>query len=151
MTPDNLANNIRRSLPEVNKLFGTIELFASNEILARMLARIFNDGLAKDGNKIGTYKSGSYKRKREKAGRQVDYKDEQFSGALFEAMNVGKYKGKPAVGITTETSANISRYQEKQVGRVIFSPSQSELEEVKAAMRNQLVSGMNKIFKSWSR
>jgi hypothetical protein len=87
--------------------------------------RIFNKGLATDGEAIGLkgarksprYEGGqysrSYGRKRDKAGRQTGYVDLEFNGNLRRDIQVGQVQGFNALGYARQDGATLMRYSEE--------------------------------------
>lgn len=99
---------------------------------ARMEVRIFNEGRDVDGNPLGAYKSKTYKKKRQKAGRQINYKDEEFTGTLRRGVVVVKVNTTRVVcAIPNDSLFNISLYQEEQLDTKIFAFSEEERQLVR--------------------
>lgn len=118
-----------------------LELFAINEFRQLINERIFSFNKALDNSSFGTYRSESYKKKREDAGRQIRIKDLQFSGELANDLDIGEYKGKTALGFKSDRSDTIVEGQEKgsrtksgkevkQINKPIFSANQDEVDIV---------------------
>ena len=127
---------IKRELTKVSKDM-TFEL--TQTIYASLMERIFNFTKDSSGKKFGKYKSLSYKRKREQAGRQISNKDLQFSGLLKNSVKVGNLDDNTfAIGIIPSKhkdkadSANISVFQEEQLKAKIFVPSDKEIQKAEA-------------------
>jgi len=120
---------------ELNRCLKTseIEIFALNEFKQILQERIFKFARTVDNTFFGVYKSASYKKKREDAGRQTKYKDLQFTGELLGDLDLGQYNGKNALGFAAERSKNIVSWQEesnKQIDKPIFSANQEEVDIV---------------------
>lgn len=107
-----------------------VEILAANEYKKVVTERIFKYGLDAENNKLGSYRSQSYKKKRVREGRQTQFKDLQFSDEFRNNLDIGEIEDKTAVGFTSERSETIVRGQEKQLGREIFSANEEEAEIV---------------------
>jgi hypothetical protein len=99
-----------------------------------VVPRIFNDGLAVDGNRIGNYTNKAYRELRMSEGLQVAYVDCMRTGDLFGSTTVGTNEGKPAFGILSGGGAVESSEKARNVEflkkKIIFTMSQNELQEV---------------------
>lgn len=95
--------------------------------------RIFNKHLGDDESTgFGTYRSASYKKKRERNNLQSKQKDLQFTSEFRKDLDIGDYKGKVALGFSKDRSVTIADAQEKekQINTSIFSASEAEAELV---------------------
>jgi len=117
------------------------EVAALTTLNGDLQGRIFNQGKATDGSSLGTYRSKSYKKKRQNppdgsGGRQIIKKDLQFYGDLRGNISLGITNGnKNALGFKSDGARLIATYQEgkRQVGKPIFTPSKGELDAMAAA------------------
>lgn len=121
-----------------------LDIFALNQFNAIISKRIFNDNLTVDDTRFGTYRSESYKKKREAAKLETGKKDLQFTRELRNDLDIGVYEGKNALGFSGQerevgikkkrkvTNGQIAEFQEgaKQIGKPIFAASQGEVDEV---------------------
>lgn len=119
----NLEACIRQKIKDV-------EILAANEYKKVITERVFKFGLDADNRKLGSYRSESYKKKRQKEGRQINYKDLQMTDEFRNDLDIGEFDGKTAVGFTSERSETIVRGQEKQLDIEIFSTNEEEVEIV---------------------
>lgn len=176
MTPEELANKLQRAKPLIREAVADLELFAANQMLGKMQHRIFTKGGATIG-KIGKYKTlkttnrsktlkaltrskkrksaigdrsnlSPYERKRVKAGRQIGYKDLEFTGDFKNSFHVGKRNGKYTFGIVGDKNKLIAQGQEEQAGKLIFVPSISEKQEVQEECMDFIRDRVSDIFKS---
>lgn len=97
-----------------------------------MKVRIFNKGGAVD-SKIGKYRSRSYRKKREKAGRQTGFKDLEFNGDLRRSIQTGKRSTGAVIGFDNGRAKQIAQYQQDQTDKDIFSITDSEIKAARAA------------------
>ncbi len=144
-----LQLNIEASIPEISVLAANAEVLANNDALGNVLDRIFTLGKRSDGTPIGQYKSEGYKKKRSKAGRQTTMVDFQFTGDLFNSIQVGSLNNRPAVGIVSNAKAEIADNLEKRFG-VVFSASIDERDKAIEVARDYMFDGLKKIMQSWS-
>lgn len=115
-----VLGNIGPRIQEV----GTLEAVSS------MKAAVFNNGETSTGAPIGAYKSATYKRKREKAGRQIAKVDLEFTGELRNALDRGTLGGKLVVGWTNSEAAQIASYLEQRYKNIIFAPQPHSIKRI---------------------
>lgn len=114
----------------------------SQDLLGKILTRVFNNGKDSNGNPIGQYagadskSKGRYKAKRNAAGRRIDTVDLQFTGSLEESIKNGIVEDGAVIGFNNEKEAKIGRYNEERYGKDIFEPSESEQTDTKELMVN---------------
>ena len=151
----------------------SILLPAANRVISQFKRRIFNDGEAASGAKIGNYSTkpagfsrrqfvkkstfiggsdggdtmqfkGGYKEFRQLQGRQTAFVDLRLSGSLENSIQLVK-DGENAIliAITNEAEAKKARENEKRFSKVIFSLSESE----KKTFNEALLSGAEKVIK----
>lgn len=90
-----------------------------NAAMGLMKRRIFNQREDAEGFTLGPYISEQYKRKREKAGRQVDRKDLEFEGDLRRTIEVVSVNNTRAhIRITNTENAQIAVYLEQQIANI---------------------------------
>lgn len=107
---------------------------ATSVMKSTLVTRIFSVGNDSKGNMLTPY-SRSYIPIRERAGLQVAYKDLVFSGALRASMITNGIRIQAGVikaGIVVTNSEQVAKmsYIEKQERKLIFTPSNSELNKV---------------------
>ena len=122
----------------------------SQDLLGRILGRVFVNGKDSNNNAIGQYagsdskSKGRYKAKRNAAGRRIDTVDLQFTGALFESIKNGHAgEGEAIIGFNNLKEAKIGRYNEKRYEKDIFAPTKEEQEETKRLMADYIKAEMN--------
>lgn len=149
-----------------------VELVGAKSGEAIIKRRVFNQGLDKNGNKIGDYSTKSayfsrgqfvrksafkpggkknpkrknkkdpktmyiaegYKGLRSVNGRQVGYVDLQYTGDLFQSIQIVGQGDRPVLKIITKKEADISEGLEKRFGKTIFELGASEIALVKRDM-----------------
>jgi hypothetical protein len=103
---------------------------SANEINAEFQNRVFNsEEGAKDttGKGLGGY-SNSYAKKRLKAGRQIKFKDLEFTGSLRRSIRTGRAENEVQILITSGLEVKKAIDLEKQTKKNIFNLSDSEIE-----------------------
>jgi hypothetical protein len=120
------------------KLFDDISFLTANQLRATISQRVFTKGNITEGS-AGKYVSEPYKKKREKKGRQIAYKDFEMNGDLRKSFKLLKNKkGVCEVGFNNSKEALIAKGQDEQMRRlrgaegeynVIFSASEPEIKE----------------------
>ena len=135
-------------------------LRAANELLADISERIYENGQASDGSKIGKYSErpfnfteemrtgyagllpvskvktgtieGGYKEFRNKVGRESGYVNLDLTSSLRLNTKVGRSaSGRIAVGIVGAEEVAKARDNEKRFGKTIFAPTDAEKEHAK--------------------
>ena len=158
---------------KAERVLDSILLPAANRVISQFKRRIFNDGEAASGAKIGNYSmkpagfsrrqfvkksifiggsdggdtmqfKGGYKEFRQLQGRQTAFVDLRLSGSLENSIQLVK-DGENAIliAITNEDEAKKARENEKRFSKVIFSLSESE----KKTFSEALLSGAEKVIK----
>lgn len=90
-----------------------------NAGMGLMKRRIFNQRQDAEGFTLGPYISSQYRRKRTKAGRQVDRKDLEYDGDLRRTIEVVSVNNTKAhIRITNPENAQIAVYQEIQIANI---------------------------------
>jgi hypothetical protein len=147
-TPQQLADKIEKSIPNIEKALQGYEVLVISDIEGAIKSRIFNKGESQKG-KIGKYKNGKYKQKREDAGRQTDYVDLQFTGELNRSIQKGIKGDKQVVGFNNDGAAEIAEHLEEKYNKVIFAPSSDELKDAIKTGETYMVQQLTKIVQSW--
>lgn len=148
-TINELTSKIERSLPQISIIAANAEVLGNNTALGDIGRRIFNEGKRSDGSNIGNYTNAPYINRRTSQGRQVNYMDFQFSGDLFNSLQVGLLNGKPAVGIISQKEADISGYLEEKHGTV-FQASEEERKIAMEVTRDYAFNKIKELMKTWS-
>jgi hypothetical protein len=127
-------------------------LVGVNAAAGQMKFRIFNQGLDAEGDAFGKYmgrKVTTIKQKRLNAGRQIKYKDLEFTGSLRRGIVVLKDGNTRVVCvIPNESLFKIAKYQEEQISKFtgqdanIFTLSKEERE----LMRTNIVEALKQIY-----
>jgi hypothetical protein len=133
-----MANLTARQVQRIwDKIFATyynipnkVKEPALKTLEGSMKVRIFTDGKATNGRKIGRYKSKAYAAKRRAANRQTRYKDLEFYGDLNRNITVGKHRRDYVLGFANSKAKLIADGQEGQTRKTIFKPSTAELKEL---------------------
>jgi hypothetical protein len=174
MTTDEFGNRLIMARQALEQLPGQAAQVNAQEILGRLLRRIFNQGRAADGTKIGKYDDTkkqkflsdkarpslnkrqqkkldaaedgvTYKELRELRGLQTEYVDLQFTGELFESLQIGVRSGKLVFGFTNPQRSKVAGYLEDKYGKRIFIMSAKERQEAIDIMRAYIITQFNKI------
>lgn len=156
-----------------------IELFAANEAKGIILVRIFTQGKDSEGNDIGVYddkkkqtfltkkakftqkqqakldklkdpKGLTYKELRALKGLRTDKVDLQFSGKLFESIEIVDLGDRIVLGITDEQRADVAGYLEKKYGKDIFIIKGVEREELLKKVTLYSTQKFAEITQKWS-
>lgn len=150
-----LGKKISASIPNLEIIAANAEVVANEDALGAISQRIFVDGKNSSGNDIGKYagseskSKGRYKAKRNAAGRRIDKVDLQFTGDLFNSLQLGTLNGKPAVGIISQKQADVADNNEKRFGPV-FQATDGERSNAIELARAFMFDGIKKEMKKWS-
>ena len=96
------------------------------DLLGEMLGRIFNDGKDSTDKPIGKYKSKSWIKKRSLNGRQTGFVDLQFTGDLFNSIQVVKRGNDVYIAIINDDDYQKATGNEKRRKKTIFLPTENE-------------------------
>ncbi len=120
------------------------EIAALSSLQGLFLQRIHNDRKTTSGMSLGQYRSIQYKKKRVDAGRQVDEKDLELYGNLRRSVKIGMSGGNNVMGFDNDMSRLIASGQENQIKEEVYTPSDSELQEMNDAYFRELDFRLNK-------
>jgi len=154
---DSPKKDIKALTKAILKNADKIRLSAFNTVKGQYVRRIFNQGLASDGSKIGTYTTSSAEFRR-KIGRQTNFVDLEITGTLRRSIAVGKSSGRSVLGLATQPEPKISTKggrltvvgtsnfntvdnavtQEDNFNKEIFAPSKSELKRGEATILKEI-------------
>jgi hypothetical protein len=112
--------------------------------------------LAKKRLKIGKnnqedFTGLTYKELRELKGLQVEFVDLQFTGQLFESIQVVNQNDKAIVAITNQDRAKVADYLEKKYDKAIFSLAKEERLQVMEKTATFAQKEVQKIIQRWSK
>lgn len=93
----------------------------------------------------------TYKELRELRGLRVDKVDLQFTGALFESIQLVKQNGRETVAITNLERSKIATYLEKKYKKPIFTLGKDEKEELMKKVSTFAKVQIDKIIQKWSK
>ena len=143
--------NVKKEIEMIVKLIADnadrIRVSTFNTVKGQMARRIWNNGIATDGSRIGSY-SIPYKKRRNEAGFRIDTVDLELTGTLRRSFVVGTGEGRTVLGIAEQPEPKVSFVkgkltvkgtsdfdtvenaivQEKNFNKEIFAPSKEELE-----------------------
>lgn len=123
-----IIEGIESSVPDA-------EIAALQRIEGEMKTRIFGNGQATDGSKLGTFSvprigdySRAHGRKRQRAGRRITPKDLEFYGDLRRSIGVGVNGPNTVLGFQYDKARIIAQAQQKQTRKTIFQASAQEIQ-----------------------
>lgn len=105
------------------------EIAALSSLQGLFLQRIHNDRQTTIGASLGQYRSAQHKKKRVKAGRQVGEKDLELLGNLRHSVVLGTSGGHNVMGFSNDKYRLIASGQQGQIGEVVHTPSDNELDD----------------------
>ena len=125
---EGLIHSVRDCLDEARN---KADFVAISSLLAMMKRRIFSNGIASDGTKIGNYQvdPGVHRKRRVKAGFQVSYVDLVFEGNLMESVQMAKIKDTYVIGFSLRKFKLIAQGNEEYRGKKIFTPTEEEVKK----------------------
>jgi len=129
MTPDELARKILSLATDISQKKTGFLVQGGLFLEGLMKQRIFNDGKATSGSKIGKYKSKSWKKTRSELGFQTGYVDLQFTGDLIGSIQVVEDGGDVYLAIINDKDFDKAKGNEERRKKIIFDPSKSERTE----------------------
>lgn len=129
LTPEQFEQACKNAIVAVEKNVSKILINTASIAGSDLQFRIFNQGQTTAGNTM-RYRSAPYKRKRVKAGRQIVWKDLEFTGDLRYSINIlNTAQREVSYGFNNSETAKIAGYQEeaRQVGEKIFELNNKEI------------------------
>lgn len=138
-------NNLKRCFDSNKKQIVLPAMKLAEGLLKK---RIFNEGKASDGARIGSYSQLSGWRKiRESKGRQVAYKDLFFNGDLQRNITVGTNKGDFVLGFASDKFRKIMEGQEQQTSKDIINLTKEEVDKVSKLLGKEFSQCLEQSFK----
>lgn len=116
-----------------------VELVAASGQLAFMQRRIFNDGVATDGQlitskvakkEVGVYGKSHGKRRKAK-GFQVSKVDLSFNGDHRRSIQIGRLEGRTVIGFVDLRNRNIANGHQRYRDKEIYNATEEEIERIK--------------------
>lgn len=105
--------------------------------------RVHNQGLASDGNRLGSYQTAAWIKKRRQAGKQVGYVDLQMTGKFRDDLTTGQSKGNAVLGYKSDLGKDIHDGQTENYGE-IYRPTTIELRDLEDRFKDELNSKIKK-------
>ena len=105
-------------------------LLTAKRLEGIMKRRIFNDGQATGGSRIGKYKSKSWIKKRSESGRQTNKVDLQFKGDLIRSFKTVRDGDDVVLAIVNDQDFAKAAGNEKRRKKEIFTPSKQEVVQI---------------------
>lgn len=125
----------------LRNLFANIDRIEKSVLLrlnAEMQQRIFNRGLASDESPMGPYRSASHRKRRQNAGRQVNYKDLEFTSDLRRSIVLGRLGRRNVIGFSNNRNRIKAAGNEQQIGKRVFGTSRSERRLIRDIIRAEI-------------
>ena len=126
MTPDDLARKITSLATDISQKKTGYLVQGGLLLEGLMKQRIFNDGKATSGSKIGKYKSKKWIKTRTESGFQTGFVDLQFTGDLIGSIQVVEDGGDVYLAIINDKDFAKAKGNEDRRKKVIFEPSKAE-------------------------
>lgn len=139
ITPAQYKRKLREYAEAIQDARGASEIAGIKTLEALMKSRIFNANKTTSGASLGRYRSAAWARKRQAAGRQTSVKDLEFTGGLRRNLQTGTLEGHAALGWTLQKYRVWADGHEKQVRKLIYQPSTSEIKDMLKAMQVTIV------------
>lgn len=99
----------------------------ASTLLATMRVRVHQDGIASDGNPIGTYTPAYVKYVRQKHGRGADNKVIlSLTRSMENSMELYPIPNGTGIGFSTAENFQKARWCEENYGKAIYAPTASE-------------------------
>lgn len=99
-------------------------------LTAEMKTRIFEQGKASNGKRIGTY-SAAYKKLKKKKGKPSNFVNLKFTDQMFFDFGLQVLgKGEYGIGFNNQFNYNKSIWNEERYGKEIFNETKKESELV---------------------
>jgi hypothetical protein len=126
MTPEELAFKISKLGFDISRKKTDYLIQGGKLLEGNMKQRIFNDGKATNGSRIGKYKSKKWIKTRTGLGFQTGFVDLQFTGDLIGSITVVEDGGDVYLAIINDNDFTKAKGNEDRRKKTIFEPSKSE-------------------------
>jgi hypothetical protein len=130
MTPAEFNIKIDQAVRAASSNQVTFLFLGAKLLEGEMKQRIFNDGGASNGTKIGQYKSKSWITKRADNGRQTNNVDLEFTGDLRNSIKPVKSGRDVFLVVVNDKDYAKAKGQEDRRKKEIFTPTDSERKSV---------------------
>lgn len=127
VTLDQLSRQIDSAFDELEGKRDRVEIVSLIGINAQYKERLFENGQATDGSKIGRYVS-DWKKKRAARGRQTAFVDQNFESDNQRSIQVGKASRKNVIGFVNDKERLKAQGAEDFRRKKIYSVSDSEID-----------------------
>jgi len=141
-----LDDFITQEIPKISRCLREDEYvnlidLAANFLMLKIDERVFDDGLASDGDTIDSIVQAStaviaayadaYTKKRLSDGLQVNYIDLKYTGQFRESLTSGEDEdGNITVGFADQRGQELRRFHEEYRQKDIFIPTEEEVEDL---------------------
>lgn len=139
MTIDELKRKIGTIANDVAQRQTDFLVLGAKQLEGEMKTRIFNNGGASNGTKIGKYKSKSWIKARSKVGNQTGFVDLEFTGDLRNSIQVVRSGNDVFLAVTNDRDFAKAKFQEEQRKMAIFVPTNAERIEVETYVSELMV------------
>lgn len=139
MTIDELKRKIGTIANDVARRQADFLVLGAKLLEGEMKTRIFNNGGASNGTKIGKYKSKSWIKARSKVGNQTGFVDLEFTGDLRNSIQVVQSGDDVFLAVNNDRDYAKARFQEEQREKQIFIPTNAERKEVETYISELMV------------
>lgn len=130
MTPEEFKLKIDQAVRQASTQQVEYLFLGAKLLEGDMKQRIFNQGGASNGSKIGQYKSESWITKRADNGRQTNTVDLEYTGDLRNAIKPVKSGRDVFLVVANDKDYAKAKGQEERRKKEIFTPTKSERESV---------------------
>lgn len=127
VTLSQLSNQIENALGELKGKRDRVEIVSLIGINAEYKERLFENGQATDGSKIGKYVS-DWKKDRQRRGRQVAFVDQNDQGDNQRSVQVGKASRKNVIGFINDKERLKAQGAEDYRKKKIYTVSDREID-----------------------
>jgi hypothetical protein len=126
------------------KVLDNITRTIAADLVASNISRIHNDGQNVDGSNIGSYSTESYKKLRQKKGRQINKVDLSFTGKLSKEFSFAA-SGLHTVGVgfLTPYGAELSEHLEEKYNKKIWGVTQEDERIAEEIAKNKVNKYLN--------
>lgn len=143
LEPNEVADRIVRRIEGAVSKSLKFGVSALKELEGDHKRRIFNEGKATDGSRIGRYVS-SWKKVRESKGFQTSYVDLEFTSGLRNNMQVGTEGSRAVYAFQNTRYRKVMEGQEQQKQKEISKASDQEIKTAIETYRKEFRSEFNR-------
>ncbi len=141
---DEIGERLARLAQRLSRSESKFLVLGGKRLEGLMKRRIFNAGKDTSDQKIGSYKSTYWEKKRKAKGRQTSKVDLQFTGSLLTSTKTVKDGKDVVIAIVNDLDYKKARGNEQRRKKDIFLPTKKEIRQTEDYMTDLIIEDVEK-------